>query len=120
MPHNLDDSDDSLNLKSGKHPRLRIAGDGPDTQRLKAGRRGGESSKAVKSDPDTDAITEYTAKEERIVPNLIRKFERNGRKPHISNGRDPHIPKLPLEEGNPLKPLVNHKLKVRPFTEEEG
>ena len=113
-----DDSDDSLNLGAAERSRVRIAGDGHSTQRLKADHGGGESSKAVDTDTETEAIEEFpvpTMAKGKVgmVRAIARKFEHEGGKPHP--------PKLPLNSGNPFNPLLpaNPKPKVRLFTEEE-
>jgi len=118
-----DDSDDSLNLGAAERSKARIAGDGRATQRLKADHGGGESSKAVDTDTETEAIEEFpiSTGEPTMVKGkggrvraIARNFELNGGKP------DP--PKLPLNSGNPFNPLslANRKPRVRLFTEEEG
>ena len=116
----LDDSDDSLNLGAAERSKPRIANDGRATQRLIAERRGGEPSKVVDTDTETEAIEEFPVPEKKsvkekggVVRNLVRGIESR-------NGRDP--PKLALNLNNPLASIPSGKsgLRVRPlFTEEE-
>jgi hypothetical protein len=122
-----DDSEDSLNLGTAERSRSRIAGDGRATQRLKADCGGGESSKAVDTDTETEAIEDFPVPTRKpavvggkggVVRNMVRDYESN-------NGKS-RAPKLNLNSSNPsnpLNPLSSGKprLKVRfLFTEEEG
>ena len=109
-----DDSEDSLNLGAAERSKARIVDDGRATQRLKADRRGGESSKVVNSDTETEPIDEFPSQQKKggKVQSIVQKIERNGGKLLA--------PKLQLAQGNPLSSLsATHKQKVRLFTEGE-
>lgn len=109
------ESEDSLNLGAAERSK-RIVDDGRATRLLKADRRGGEPSKLVNIDTETDPIDEFPgkAKKETKVLSMARNFELNGGKPHT--------PKLRFNQSNPLDslPPVNHRPKACLFTEEEG
>jgi len=118
-----DDSDDSLNLGAEERSKARIASDGRATRRLKAGHRGGESSKVVNPDSDTEPIEGSSSqpieesssrpKKRGKVQSMVQNIERNG------VGSRP--PKLPLTPDNPLNSLPgSHKPKVRLFIDGEG
>lgn len=105
-----DDSEDSLNLGAEERSKIRIADDGPSTRRLKADRRGGESSKAVNPDVQTEPIEEYPSQLK--VKSMVQRIEQHGGKPQ----------KLALGWQNPLDHVspTNRKQKVRLFIEKEG
>lgn len=112
------DSDDSLNLGAAERSKPRIADDGRATQRLKAERRGGRSSKTADTDTEDEPIDEFPAptkkpvKEKGVVRGIVQNLEsRNGQVP----------PKLPLNSYNPLKSVPPGKPgpKVRLFFAEE-
>ena len=117
-----DDSEDSLNLGAEERSKARIASDGRATRRLKAGHRGGESSRVVNPDSETEPIEGSSSQpieesssrpKKGKVHSMVQNIERNdvGSRP----------PKLQLIPDNPLNSLpVNHKPKVRLFTEGEG
>jgi len=105
-------SDDSLNLGAEKRSSSRIVNDGRATQRLKGSHRGGESSKAVEMDSETEAIGSFPEpKWMRMkgkgvhVQNMVRNFESR-------SGGGAHPPKLELTSGAPLPP-TKHNPKVR-------
>ena len=109
------DSDDSLNLGAETRSKPRIAGDGSATRRLKADHGGGESSKVVNSDTETEPIDEFPSQPKTggKVRGIVENIERKSTKPHP--------PKLQLVSNNPLNLLLaNNKPKVRLFTEGEG
>ena len=91
-----EDSDDSLNLK---HPKERIAHDGPATRRLSE-RTDAGSSKVVHSDTETELIEDFpedTKKPKGVVRAKVNWFE--ALKP----------PKLPLDPSTPLGHLRSEK-----------
>jgi len=95
-------------MGAAERSKARIASDFRATRRLKAGHRGGESSKAVNSDPETGPIEESSSRPKRRgkVQNMVQNIERNG--------VGPRPPKLQLSPDNPLSSLpVSRKLKVR-------
>jgi hypothetical protein len=110
-----DDSEDSLNLGAAERSKARITGDGHATRRLRADNRGGESSKVVNSDTETEPIDEFPSQPKKggKVQRIVQNIE--------SNGGKPHPPKLRLGPSNPLDSLpTNHKPRVRHFTEGES
>jgi len=122
-PTVADISDDSLNIKSEKRTSPRIANDGRATQRLKGSHRGGESSKAVGTGSETEAITyfpEPKSKRKQMMPkekgvnvqSMVRNFESR-------RGGEPDPPKLELKLAAPLPP-TKHNPKVRLIFIEEG
>ena len=102
-----DDSEDSLDIGAAERSKARIASDGRTTRRLKAGHRGGESSKAVNSDSETGPIEGSSSrpKREGKVQSMVQSIERNGVGPRPA--------KLRLHPDNPLNSLpVSRKPKV--------
>ena len=114
-----EESDDPLNLGAKPRPNPRVVNDGRATRRLRAGRRGGESSKAVDTDEEAEAIEEYPeGTKKRMVPK-----ERGGKVQGIvkniesRNGGESHTPRLPLV---PSVQLLPPKPKVRLSFIEDG
>jgi len=126
-PHNLtvaEDSDDSLNLRATEGSRPRIANDGRATQRLKAGRRGGESSEVVDTDTETDPIDEYVEPRRKLVTPKGERGKVRGIVQNIESrgGRESGPAKLSLGPSKPVMSLPprRHPLKVRLFFIKEG
>jgi hypothetical protein len=107
-----DDSEDSLDLGADNRSKVRIAGDGRATQRMKAGPGGGKSSEILNSDVETEPIEEYPphARKKGKVQTVIRNIERKG------------APKLQLSSDYPLDllPPADLKSKVGFLAEAEG